>query len=216
MRAFLKKTLSEQRLTTYEALAQKPHETRTAEKLYGLNLLYSKELYVILAGLEIVVRNTFHTAIQNYYQTPNWMSMSLLQHKHQRQVDDANSRLILLKRNNYAIDDLIAQLNFGFWVHLCDRPYEKTIWKNALFKCFSHLGKKPDRKEIESDLKVCHKLRNKIAHLEPIIKYESTLIQDYRTALNLMYAISPEAQEWFKLLSNFERVWENRYEGKSE
>ena len=114
------------------------------------------------------------------------------------------------KSKNYILDDVVAQLNFGFWVHLCDRPYEKILWNKSLYKSFPNLGMRPSRQDIESRLKACHRILNKIAHLEPIIKYEETLIQDYRNVLQLLYAICPETQKWFENLCSFENIWEQR------
>jgi len=210
MHSYLKNTLSEQRVKTYEDLARAPGETRTAEQLYRLNLLYSKELYVVLGALEIIVRNSFHSAISRYYNKEDWFSLDLLLPKHKAQIDKAVEHLVREKKGHYVIGDIIAQLNFGFWVHLCDRPYEKKLWNRTLFSCFPYLGGRPDRINIERRLNACLRLRNKVAHLEPIIKYESTLIQEYRNIIQLMYAICPETQKWFESLCQFEDIWNNR------
>lgn len=211
MHDFLRKSLSFGRCETYAKLANAQNETRSAETLYGLNLLYSKELYVILGALEIVVRNSFNDALKEHMGKNEWFSKGVLGPKHAEQIDAGIEKLVRIKKNGYILDDVIAQLNFGFWVHLCDRPYEKTLWNKALYKCFPYLGQKPNRGDIERRLNMAVRLRNKIAHLEPIIKYEDTLIQEYLNVTQLLYAINPETQKWFDQFCSFQNVWDNRY-----
>lgn len=213
---FLREALSEKRLQTYEDMAARPGETRSAETLYRLNILYCKELYVVLGGLEVAVRNSFHNNLKLYTGRDDWFSFDrdFLQSKHLEQVDRAIECASRTRKADYAIDDVVAQLNYGFWVHLCDRPYEKTLWNRSLHKCFPYLGQKPDRINIERRLKDTHRLRNKIAHLEPIIKYEDTLIQEYRNIVQLLYAICPKTQRWFEDICQFENIWKKRHEGE--
>ncbi|MGB0720410.1 MAG: hypothetical protein ACPGRX_08050 [Bdellovibrionales bacterium] len=109
-------------------------------------------------------------------------------------------------KNHYVISDIIAQLPFGFWVYFLTRPYEKDIWVKALYKCFPYLGQKPERSEIYNRLDRAVKLRNRVAHLEPIIKREELLIQEYRNISELLYAMCPQTQEWFGRICNFEKI----------
>ncbi len=213
MTHFLEKTLSKARLSTFLELANKKGETRSFKELYALNIQYSKELYVVLCGLEVTVRNNFHSKCQIFAEKEDWLSLDLLRDKHKKQVDDAIKYLIREKQNAYVFDDIIAQLNYGFWVNLCNQPYDATLWRSGLYKCFPALGHKPQRKDIRERLERTLQLRNKIAHLEPIIKREELLIQEYRNISELLYAMCPETQEWFENICNFEEVWNNRKNG---
>lgn len=211
MTHFLEKTLSSKRVETYKKLSEVDPEGRSFDALYNLNIQYSKELYVMLTGLEVATRNTFNEAISKHMKKADWFELKTLYPKHQHQVNEAIDRITKTKHNNYTVDDLIAHLNFGFWVHLCTRPYEKNLWSKALYKCFPYLGQKPSRADIHSRLASALKLRNKIAHMEPIIKYEQTLIQDYRNIQLLLYAICPQTQKWFEEKCQFEEIWNSRF-----
>lgn len=213
MTHFLEKTLSQKRLATYQRLSENDRSGRSAEDLYALNVQYSKEIYVVLSGLEISVRNGFHEALQASFGKKEWWSLELLKPKHKEQLDQATQHVARVTKDNYILDDVIAQLSFGFWVHFLTRPYEKTIWNKALYKCFPYLGQKPHRSDLYQRLIRAVTLRNKIAHFEPIIKNEDTLIQDYRNILEMSYAICPHTQEWFEKLCNFEEIWNNRNKG---
>lgn len=214
MSDFLIESFSPQRFEAYMRLANKKGERRSPEELYALNLQYSKELYVVLAGLEITVRNKFHQACMHYSSQSHWFLEDILQAKHRRQVDDAMKNLNAKNYKIYIVDDIVAQLNYGFWVNLCNRPYDGTLWRSALYKCFPALGHKPKRKDIRDRLERTLQLRNKIAHLEPILKQEHLLIQEYRNILELLYALCPQTQEWFEGICNFQEVWDNRFKEK--
>ena len=210
MTHFLEKILSTKRYTTYVELSQREGETRAPHDLYALNMAYSKELYIMLGGLEVAIRNQFNKAIVKAYKKEDWFSLDIFEKKHKKQINDATDYVARMKKNAYTFDDIIAHLNYGFWVNLCNRPYEKELWIRALYKCFPYLGQKPNRDDIRRRLSRTHTLRNKIAHLEPIIKNEELLIQEYRNASELLYSISPDTQEWFQTICNFEEIWHNR------
>lgn len=216
MTHYLEKTLSRARLDTFLKLADRDGEARTFDELYALNMQYSKELYVVLAGLEVTVRNSFHAACREFAQKEDWLSLEILKNKHKKQVDEAIRHLIREKQNAYVFDDIIAQLNYGFWVNLCNQPYDSSLWRGGLYRCFPALGQKPRRKDIRERLERTLQLRNKIAHLEPIIKREELLIQEYRNISELLYSMCPQTQEWFAQSCNFEEIWNNRFEGKKK
>ncbi len=214
MTDFFEKSLSSVRLETYREIARKDGEKRSERDLYALNIQYSKELYVMLSGLEITVRNNFNQACVSYAEKKDWFSANLLKSKHKAQINKAVDFLTREKQDSYVLDDIIAHLNYGFWVNLCNSPYDSTLWRGALYKCFPALGQKPVRKDIRQKFERTLKLRNKIAHLEPIIKHEELLIQEYRNASELLYAMCPKTQEWFARICDFEEVWDNRFEDK--
>ena len=100
------------------------------------------------------------------------------------------------------------ELYFGFWTHLVDAPYEQTLWLPAIRGCFKNKPGRPVRQDIESRLKNLLRYRNKIAHLEPIIRHESQLMQVYQNAYDVMSWICPETANWFDKQNSFKREWE--------
>lgn len=215
MTEYLIETLSEARWETYKRLSQ--NTGIEPQELYRRNLIYSKELYIILAGVEVVIRNNFHDHLSKKYKTEDWLSLCLrnnifLKH-HKKQIDTAIEKLTRNKENNYHIPDLISELSFGFWVHLVNRPYEKILWVPVFSKAFPKKLGAPVREDIESRLKAILKLRNKIAHLEPIIKNEFQLIQAYQNAYDLISWVCPKTANWFDNINNFKEFWHKNNEG---
>lgn len=214
MADFLVKTLSPERWGTYAALSAERGET--AVDLYARNLTYSKELYVIIAGLEVTVRNSFHTNLSKYFGKNDWMSdLSLLRKSHKDQINNAIDKLVQNKTKGYGVPDLISELNFGFWAHLVDAPYEQSLWIPSLRHCFKNKLGRPVRQDVEARLKTLLRFRNKIAHLEPIIRYETQLIQTYQNAYDIISWICPETASWFDKQNNFKQVWETNQASKN-
>ena len=206
MTDYLLKIMSSGRWKTYDRLSQQTG--LPADVLYQRNLTYSKELYVILAGMEVVVRNAFHEELKTYFRQEDWMSnINLFRKSHKSQLDKAIDKLAQNKSGGYSIPDLIAELNFGFWAHLTDAPYEQVFWTPALRHAFPAKFGKPVRQDIEQRLKSLLHMRNKIAHLEPIVRYEPQLRQVYQNAYDIISWICPDTAKWFDCVNNFKEIW---------
>lgn len=147
MTDYLVKTLSERRWETYKKLSQEAN--LPPDELYARNLAYSKELYVILSGLEVVIRNAFHEQLKARYGREDWLSKTdIFRRSHKEQIDKATDKLGQNRKGNYTLDDLIAELSLGFWTHLVDSPYEKEFWIPALRHSFPHKFGSPVRKDV--------------------------------------------------------------------
>lgn len=206
MTDFLVNSLSKERWSTYQAL--EGIKSEPAAELYSRNLTYSKELYVILAGLEVIIRNSFHESLRRHYKKEDWMSsLNLFRQMHKQQLEKAIGKLTDNKTGKYSIPDLIAELNFGFWAHLLDAPYEQKLWIPCLRFSFPNKFGKPVRQDVESRLKNLVRLRNKIAHLEPIIKNEEQLMQAYQNCLDIISWICPKTANWFDNNNGFKELW---------
>jgi hypothetical protein len=121
-------------------------------------------------------------------------------------IDEAISRL----RGNGKNGKVIAELSFGFWVHLFDSKFDvqnikliqkifpkRTTWDKALTK---------EIKNIRVDFQVVNELRNRIAHHEPIF-HQRDLDQKYNVIIQYISEINPACldliskgkfQEWRK------------------
>lgn len=99
-------------------------------------------------------------------------------------------------------DDVVAHLTFGTWNSLLPRQRDlrgqlqpasqKVLWDNALNLAFPH---HPDALVIRYWVDRLHRLRNRVAHLEPLI---ATDVASYhRTAARLLRAIDPAVGDWY-------------------
>jgi hypothetical protein len=76
------------------------------------------------------------------------------------------------KSNMHATGKVIADLKFVFWEKMLTNRYDQRIWNGQLLKVFPNLNPSDpiniSRIKIYSDLEKIRKLRNRIAHHEPI------------------------------------------------
>jgi hypothetical protein len=125
----------------------------------------------MLHWLEVGLRNAVNrTLIRHYgeewFDTPRVR----LSEKDQSQIQKARAQL-RHEGKSFTNGQLIAQLNFGFWVHLFDAPYD-TLWRHCLRQSFAAHPGPLERKQISKMLHPILKLRNRIAHYEPILEYD--------------------------------------------
>ena len=76
--------------------------------------------------------------------------------------------------------------------------YEMTLWRPALRYAFPNTPS-PNRKIVHHPFNHMRKLRNRIAHHEPI--YARQLDEDYRSILNVLNWMSPEVRIWVEMSS---------------
>ncbi|MEU2577530.1 hypothetical protein ACIP3B_33435 [Streptomyces anulatus] len=82
----------------------------------------------------------------------------------------------------------VAELTFGFWRYLLARRYQENLWRLAVRHAFPHLQPQT-RSVVEKPLISLHKLRNRIAHLEPV--HRRDLLADRQDILTVLGYICP-------------------------
>jgi len=165
--------LSEKRLNSY--LQRAKGDKTQAITLYHENLHQSQLFYGKLHWLEIGLRNAINRCISRQYGDL-WFHNPLLglapneQAKIQKAIDQ-------LKKEKKPADNshLIAELNFGLWVNLFNSYYDE-LFRKCLRKAFISPTGTLQRKYLSKTLHGILKLRNRIAHYEPIIDYDLPLI----------------------------------------
>jgi hypothetical protein len=140
-----------------------------AENLYIWNIQVSAAFWGGFHLLEIAIRNQIHekfksiAGIDDWWDSPN---VAILPQE-RNYVDEAIAKADRNHRNRMP-GHVVAELNFGFWVALTTKKYHQSLWVNNLETLFPNfIGR---RSELHDDLESLRKLRNRIAHHEPIHK----------------------------------------------
>ena len=89
-------------------------------------------------------------------------------------LQKAKSKLIFYRRP-LTPGRVISELSFGFWTALCSRPYSQSLWIPYLHRAFP--TRDWDTGLLFARLEAIRKLRNRVAHHEPILN--RNLDQDY-------------------------------------
>jgi len=160
----IKKYISEARFSKYNSMQE-----------YKENIKLSNSFYVPLSVLEVTLRNAINTQFTTFYGQ-NWIinEAQFLQSDALSKIAHAKDKLEK-KGENITHAKLTAELTFGFWTSLFQKPYDKTMRLQTLRGIFSNLprqNKPVDRKMLSSKLNHIRKFRNRIFHFEKVINKE--------------------------------------------
>lgn len=163
-----------------------------AVALYLKNLEECQRFYSGLHWLEVGLRNAMNRELTAKYGAAWYDNPRIrLEPIELRQIEKARETL-RRERKPDTNGDIMATLSFGFWVNLYNKPYE-DLWRLVLRKAFPGCMSAISRKELRECLHPMLKLRNRIAHYEPILGYDlPKMQQDIET---LVRWIEPEMKE---------------------
>jgi hypothetical protein len=165
-------------------------DTRKAMTLYRKNLKLSQELFTVVGCFEVALRN----AVNNCYTIElgnHWLRDSVARrgifnnrrcHITRKIIMDTISRL----GNAYTHHKLVAELGFGFWRYMFAR-HQYRAGGQILIQVFTALPRSTPAANYNAnfifrELQKINKLRNRIAHHEPVCFTHS------RPVINTNYA----------------------------
>lgn len=184
-------------------------DKKRAIQLYVWNMLISSTLYPPLHCLEVTLRNSIHRELSKKYDLEWYDNITnLIKYDDQNKIIDAKSKLGRQSKPLEA-SRIVAELNFGFWISLLGKGksgnYE-ILWRNALHKAFPNTNCL--RKDIHRDLNKIRKLRNRIAHHEPIHKRD--LREDYNLIIKLIEYMCENTAQWIEYHNHFQEVYNSK------
>lgn len=184
----VERLLSPERLSRYTAMAR--GDRVEALKLYERNTCLSEAFYTPLQGLEVCLRNAMSLELVARYG-PTWYANAhrAFEHPLTEMIVTAERALAADKRD-CTLGRIVAELNFGFWVTLISPRYDVPLWRPALRKAFPHRPKGTERKQVHKQLNAVRRLRNRVAHHEPVIHRD--LSHDHELILRLVSWICPD------------------------
>ncbi len=91
-----------------------------------------------------------------------------------RVIGDALNKLRKSEKDRCCVphDDVIAELNFGFWVSLLGPGYDSSIWRRVLASGFREQGRGLRRDRVQGRLNMLRRIRNRVAHHAPVIDHD--------------------------------------------
>lgn len=166
----VRQALSPPRVSTYlHALRDRPPCLDRALELYVWNGQLGAALMTPISVCEVVIRNAVDEALTALHGT-NWPSdhgfYLTLPRKGREQLDDARN-----KPTSTSTGKIIAELSFGFWENMFKTSFDAALWTPHLATVLPnltlpvHLG----RGHVHAELTKLRKLRNRIAHHEPLL-----------------------------------------------
>jgi hypothetical protein len=174
------RALSQGRFTAYSLNTD--HDSADAVARYLWNVALASALWPAVHLLEVTFRNTLYEAgvkatrhrTLAFNLIPCWLDArpSLLQEKQRAEVERAVTNLGTNPRRHSA-GHLITQLGFGFWVSLCNSPYDQgnksgpQLWPEATYRFPNCPRTKRNRADIRIAFDEARLFRNDLAHHQP-------------------------------------------------
>lgn len=208
----IERVLSRERLTTYRAFAS---DDASAWRLYRRNLGLGAALYPLLSDVEVALRNTVHQQLSKHFGRTDWWADAaiVLDEVTSETMQSTVDRLARGRLGNPRHGRVIAETNLGVWVSLLGRggrtrsgqavSYETRLWRPALRHGFSKPAiapangvRRPSRRDVHRRARVLQRLRNRVAHHEPIFNGVPIPGGQGRVALAQVWSDTVELLEW--------------------
>jgi hypothetical protein len=213
----LDRTISRARLTRY--LVATNGDVESALRLYEKNLALSEALFGLLHGLEVSVRNSLHCVLSTDIGATDWfrngcplpwpsvsrlsltIPMNGMIFEARKSADGATA----------PVGKVIAELPFGFWSSLIAGRFD-TLWRASLHKAFPHA--RVPRRIVHWRLETLRRLRNRIAHHEPVLTsrqqvYTGFIDQPAMTRAAILQCvewISPPTAAWLSATTRYSQA----------
>jgi hypothetical protein len=200
-----------ERLVHPERLAPLLLETngdlRKAINLYAWSIEISAAFWGSFHMLEVSFRNALHGQLTLLAgQEDWWLKQSNLLHDFEKdEIAKAISRATRIHAQSTP-GHVVAELGFAFWVGLLANGYHNSLWQNRLERAFPHFSGL--RTELHFNLDRLRKLRNRIAHHEPI--HDRDLRRDNELIYFILGYIEPAVAAWVDELSRIPEVLSQR------
>lgn len=176
-----------------------------ALRLYAWNIEISSAFWGSFHMLEISLRNALHARLAELATQEDWWNAKLLlPHDatknliHSDTKDEIQKAILSATKKQSAKElhtepgHVVAELGFGFWIGMLASRYHQRMWEKTLVHAFPHY--EGLRRSLHGDLERLRKLRNRIAHHEPI--FNRNLAIDHGITCSLIGYIEPEAKVW--------------------
>ncbi|KHS63879.1 MULTISPECIES: hypothetical protein [Pectobacterium] len=201
----IKDSLSAARIGTYENIVGGTAsllQTEKALRLYMWNAQISAAFFVPLHVCEVLTRNAISEVIEKVYGD-RWpwsigfeRSLPIPIHGYKPKDD-----LISGRRNQPTTGKVIPELKFVFWQKMLTGRFDTRLWNNHILTAFPHavaqgLSAAQLRQNLYNDLETVRKLRNRIAHHEPIIN--RNLLDDFATIKRIIAYRCEHSVEWMQ------------------
>jgi hypothetical protein len=203
--AAISAALSTPRMSRYVTTCGNDHAR--ALDLYEWNAEVAAAFMVPMHICEVVLRNAIVGAIEEVYGS-NWCARGTAFERSLPKPVVGYSPfrdLDISRQGQTSAGKVIPELKFMFWVSMVTARHDRRLWIPHIAKFFPALRPTADprdrRRALHARLDEIRKLRNRIAHHEPI--YDRHLLDDYSKVVEVVSWISADVMDW---LRSFEKV----------
>lgn len=190
--------LSVPRFSTYLAAAN--NDSNSEVQLYFWNAAAASSLMLPMHFAEVSTRNSAAEALKSVYG-PRWpwnpsFEFSL---PSPHRGFNPRSELVTVRSKESTTGKVVAELKFVFWQKMFTQRFDARLWDGRILSLFPNAAVTVEadlRTRVYSDLEVIRKLRNRMAHHEPI--FARNLNAELEQILDLIQLRSMEVADWVR------------------
>lgn len=179
---------------------------------YYWNMALADALHSSLATVEILLRNTIHDTLSNFFGRADWYDGTGLLDENQIEDVAKVKKHIESRKRSTTPARVVSQLTFGFWVTILSGTYNDRFWRPNgganLKTAFPNAPSKKRRNDIQAKYYSANSLRNRAFHHEPLFDQQS-LLDDYRRTYEGIEWIDPTMVPKTQLFDRFPDVHAN-------
>lgn len=187
--ATIERALSSARLAPYYAIAQGDREFALQHYLWNARL--AKAFLFPLQVAEVVTRNTMYNSLAAIHG-PDWLTAQPFALAPESAL--SLSRALARLPANPMPDEIVAALTFDFWSNLFRKHYDPVWDAAALALTFPDAQGGVTRRQVQQLVAPINRLRNRIAHHEPI--HQMAHRQELSRILELIGYCSTPVHDW--------------------
>lgn len=185
---------------------------------YFWNTELAAALTPVVQTVEVALRNAVHAAATGSYGTEWWFDLPGVVLASQVQDVTVAKQKILRGSRQVTAGRIVAELTFGFWTSLFNRPYESPPYGSSrlswhanglmlLRSAFPHLpARSRTRSAVFRRADDARKLRNRIAHCEPLFD-RPALWDEHAELLEVVRWIDPSLHDLVWRTDRFRSVY---------
>jgi hypothetical protein len=198
-------------------------DKRRAQTLYRLNLHLSQEMFTVISCYEVALRNAIDRIMTSSFG-PDWLRDAILpgglfDNPHflgtTRIMNKAYGELVSIGK--YSCSKMLSAMEFGIWKYMYSAPQYRATGRKLL-NVFPNKPKSSAQKQynnlfIFNELDAINRLRNRIAHHEPICFQQNQgiisteyLLSCYNRILDLFYWMGIDAKSLLYGLDHIQRL----------
>lgn len=168
---WMRGTLSSARLDPY--LSAAGGRLVEAFELYGWNARMSAALLLPAHFAEVVTRNAVVDVLVSVYGR-DWSTSPVFERSLPAGSRGYSPRadLVATRKRVDSAGQLVAELEFVFWQHMFAARHDVRLWRPHILEAFPNVSRADGpalRARLLTDLDAIRRLRNRIAHHEPIV-----------------------------------------------
>ncbi len=189
--------LSPTRLTPYMALSGRDTDTL---KSYVQNIALSVALYPTLQQFEVVFRNQIEKILIADFGVQWFSNHTFLRNLDQWANQELTKTLNKIGRTHSQTTSalVVAECTFGFWTSFLEARNNQIIWFKHDRTIFPFATRKQRNIQvIRREFDAIRKLRNRIAHHEPI-RDDPNLQTKYQSVVRLLNWMNPHVALWMQ------------------